>query len=69
MPAPITSLGAETSREKGRICARRGWNPKTEFYGDPQANALVMEGYEEVMKSKVSLVHERGGQAVLPPVT
>jgi hypothetical protein len=47
MPSPITPLGAETWREKGRVCARRGWNPKTEFYGDVAANRLVLEGYAQ----------------------
>ena len=46
-PAPVTSLGAETLREKGRICARKGFNPNIEFYGDAVQNKYVMEGYAQ----------------------
>lgn len=62
-PSPITPLGAETLREKGRICARRGFNPNTEFYGDAASNALVMEGYASEKAKLAKTNPDRQGAA------
>ena len=47
MPAPRFDYTETFWREKGRICARKGFNPNIEFYGDEVQNKYVMEGYAQ----------------------
>jgi hypothetical protein len=45
--AAVSALGATIWRAKGATCARKGYDPKSEFVNDPAINLLITEGHRD----------------------